>query len=160
MLQQVLQPCACLSRYGHGDDIAAPLFDYDIALRQLLLGPVRVGVRQVDLVDGDYYGHASGLGVVDRLQRLGHHAIVRSHNQDGDVSGSGAAGAHGRERLVPRRVHEGDLLALNLYLVGADVLGDAAGLLFRYVGLTNGVQNARLAVVDVAHDGDDGCPRL
>ena len=40
-------------------------------------------------------------------------------------------------------------------LVGADVLRDAAGLALADVGLTDGVQQSRLAVVDVTHDGDD-----
>ena len=39
-------------------------------------------------------------------------------------------------------------------LVGADVLGDAAGLARHHVGLADGVEQRRLAVVDVAHDGD------
>ena len=41
------------------------------------------------------------------------------------------------------------------HLVGADVLGDAAGLARGDVGLADGVEQRGLAVVDVAHDGDD-----
>ena len=40
-------------------------------------------------------------------------------------------------------------------LVGTDVLGDAAGLALADVGLTDGVQQSGLTVVDVTHDGDD-----
>ena len=40
-------------------------------------------------------------------------------------------------------------------LIGADVLRDAAGLAGGDVGLADGVEQRRLAVVDVAHDGDD-----
>ena len=40
-------------------------------------------------------------------------------------------------------------------LVGADVLRDAAGLAGRDLGLAHGVEQRRLAVVDVAHDRDD-----
>ena len=46
------------------------------------------------------------------------------------------------------------------HLVGADVLRDAARLAGGDVGLADGVEQARLAVVDVAHDGDDRRPRL
>ena len=46
-----------------------------------------------------------------------------------------------------------------LDLVGADVLGDAAGLAGDDVGLADRVEQRRLAVVDVAHDGDDRRPR-
>ena len=45
-------------------------------------------------------------------------------------------------------------------LVGADVLGDAAGLAGRHRGLADGVEQRRLAVVDVAHDRDDRGARL
>ena len=40
-------------------------------------------------------------------------------------------------------------------LVGADVLGDAAGLAGSDVRLADGVEQRRLAMVDVTHDGDD-----
>jgi hypothetical protein len=39
------------------------------------------------------------------------------------------------------------------------VLGDAAGLAGSYIGLTDAVEQGRLAMVDVAHDGNDGRPR-
>ena len=42
-----------------------------------------------------------------------------------------------------------------LDLVGADVLGDAAGLAGDHVGVADAVEQLGLAVVDVAHDGDD-----
>ncbi len=45
-----------------------------------------------------------------------------------------------------------------LDLVGADVLGDAAGFAGRHVRLADRVQQRRLAVVDMAHDGDDRRP--
>jgi len=51
-------------------------------------------------------------------------------------------------------------MAVVLHLVGADVLRDAAGLAGRHSGVADGVEQARLAVVDVAHDGDDRRPRL
>ena len=45
-------------------------------------------------------------------------------------------------------------LVADVDLVGADVLGDAAGLTGDDVGLAHGVEQRRLAVVDVAHDRD------
>ena len=48
---------------------------------------------------------------------------------------------------------------MNLHLVGADVLGDAAGFACRHVGFANGVEQRGLAVIDVAHDGDHGRTR-
>ena len=117
--------------------------------------PVRVGVVAVDLVDGDDDRHLGRLGVVDRLDGLGHDAVVGGDDQHDDVGGLGAAGPHGGERLVAGGVDEGDRLAVLLDLVGADVLGDAAGLAGDDVGVADAVEQQRLAVVDVAHDGDD-----
>ncbi len=98
-------------------------------LGELLHDAVGVRAVEVDLVDRDDDRHAGGAGVVDGLDRLGHDAVVGGDDQHGDVGDLGAAGAHGREGLVAGRVQEGDLLAVDLHLVGADVLGDAAGLL-------------------------------
>ena len=59
---------------------------------------------------------------------------------------------------MTRGVDEGDLalVAVDLggHLVGADGLGDAAGLAADHVGLADRVEQLGLAVVDVTHDGD------
>ena len=60
---------------------------------------------------------------------------------------------------MARRVDEGDLLAVALDLIGADVLGDAARFAGDDVGLADGVEQRGLAVVDVAHDGHHRRPR-
>ena len=118
----------------------------------------RVGTFLVDLVDRHHDRHIGRLRVVDGLHRLRHHAVVGGDHQDRDVGGLRAAGTHGGERLVTRGVDEGDRAAraveVDLDLVGADVLGDAAGLFLADVGLADGVQQSGLAVVDVTHDGD------
>ena len=114
----------------------------------------------VDLVEGDDDRHVGGAGVVDRFARLGHDAVVGSHHEHRDVGGLGAACAHRGERLVARRVQERDPAAVDLDLVGADVLGDAASLAGRDARLADRVQQAGLAVVDVAHDRHDRRPWL
>ncbi len=50
-------------------------------------------------------------------------------------------------------------LPADRHVVGAHVLRDAAGFALGDAGLANGVEQARLAVVDVTHDGDDGGAR-
>ena len=57
---------------------------------------------------------------------------------------------------MPRRVEERHLPARVLDLIGADVLGDAPRFARRDVRLADRVQEARLAVVDVADDRDHG----
>ena len=59
---------------------------------------------------------------------------------------------------MARRVQEGDGLAVHLHLIGADVLGDAAGLSGRHRGVADGIQQGGLAVVHVTHDHHHGSP--
>ena len=61
---------------------------------------------------------------------------------------------------MTRGVEEDDALAVVDDLARADVLGDATALAGRDLGRPDGVEQARLAVVDVAHDGHDRGPRL
>ena len=140
--------------------VAAHRFHHDLVAQQLGPDAARIGALLVDLVDRDDDRHAGGAGVIDRFHRLRHHAVVGGDDQDRDVGRLRAAGAHGGEGLVARRVDEGDLLAVLLDLIGADMLGDAAGLGGDDIGLADGVEKRGLAVVDVAHDGDDRRTRL
>ena len=159
-LDQLVEPDAGLRRDRHERHVAAVLLDDDAGLGQLGLDPVRVGVRLVDLVERDDDRHLGRLGVADRLERLGHDAVVGRDHDDRDVGDPGAAGAHGGERLVARGVEEDDALAVVGDLARADVLGDAAALAGRDLGRPDRVEQARLAVVDVAHDGHDRGARL
>ena len=105
---------------------AAPLFGNEAEIGELLLDPLGVRVGLVDLVDGDEDRHPGGLGVIDRLPRLRHDAVVCGDDEDDDVGDARAAGAHHREGFVARRVEENDVAVVDLDGVGADVLGDAA----------------------------------
>ena len=93
--------------------------------------------------------------MVDGLDGLGHDPVVGRHHEDHDVGDLGAAGPHGREGLVARRVDERDAVASGFGLVRADVLGDPARFTGDDVGVTDAVEQERLAVVDVAHDRHD-----
>ena len=55
---------------------------------------------------------------------------------------------------MARGIQEGDLAVVDLDLVCTDGLGDAASLASGDVGLTDGVQDTGLAVVNVTHDTD------
>ena len=61
---------------------------------------------------------------------------------------------------MTRGIDEGDLAVVDHNLRSADCLGNAARLAGSDTGVTDGVEEARLAVVDVAHDGDDRGARL
>ena len=102
--------------------------------------------------------------MVQCLDRLRHDAVVGRDHEHSDIGGLGPPGAHGGERLVTWGVDEGDLaflvVDLGRDLVRADGLGDAARFARDHVGVTDGVQQLGLAVVDVAHHGDDRRPCL
>ena len=117
--------------------VAAVLLGHQAVLGELLTHLARVGLRLVHLVDRDHDRHVGRLGVVERLDRLRHHAVVGRDHQDHDVRRLGTTGTHGGERLVARGVDEGDravlALVLHVDLVRADVLGDATGLALDHV---------------------------
>ncbi len=142
-------------------NIASPPYSsgirpYSVSWPRTLVG---VGVRLVDLVDRDHDRHVGSAGVVERLDRLRHDAVVGRDDQDRDVGGLGTTSTHGGERLVTGGVDEGDATVvavdLGVDLVGTDVLGDATGLLVDHVGVAQRVEELGLSVVDVTHDGHD-----
>ena len=143
-------------RNRHHDGIAAPVFGQQAAIGELLLDALGLGVGLVDLVDRHDDRHLGRPGVVDGFERLRHDAVVGRHHQHDDVGDLGAAGTHAGEGFVTGRIDEDDLAAVLLHVIGADVLRDAAGFLLGHIGHADGVEQRRLTVIDVAHDGDHG----
>ena len=127
-LEQVVEALLLLAPRRGELRRAAPLLGLEALGGELGLHAVGVRVGQVDLVDGDDDRHLGRARVRDRLARLRHDAVVGGDDEHGDVGRLRAAGAHRRERLVARRVEEGDLAAVDVDLVRADVLRDPAGL--------------------------------
>ena len=105
-------PSLVLRRDVHEDRAAAPLLRDQLVLGELVADLIRIGARLVDLVDRDDDRNLRLLGVVDRLDRLRHRPVVGGDDQDDDVGHLGAAGAHGGERLVARRIEEHDVALL------------------------------------------------
>ena len=155
-LEQIIHAHTGLGGDRADDGVAAPVLSQQVVLRELLLDALGVRVRLIHLVDRHDDGDAGGLGVVDGFDRLRLDAVLGGDDEDGDIRDHRAAGTHGGERLVARGIEEGDGLALDLHLIGADVLRDAAGLAGGDVRVADIVEQARLAVVDVAHDDHDG----
>ncbi len=99
-LQQVGQTVAGLGRDLEFQGLAAHRLDLDVVLQEFRADPLRVRVRLVDLVDRDDERDARRLGVLNRLDGLGHHAVIGRHHDHDDVRHLGAAGAHGGEGRV------------------------------------------------------------
>ena len=159
-LQQVVDARPVLGGNGNADNLSAKVLQHKGVLQQLALDPVGTGVGQVNLVDSDDDGKFGGPGVVDGFHGLGHDAVVSRHHQDGDVRDLGAPRSNGGESLVTGGVQEGNLLAVVLDLVGADVLGDAAHFTLGDAAVADGVEKGGLAVVHVAKDGHHGAAGL
>ena len=159
LLEQFVDTGALQGRDLDADRVAAPLFRDQSVFADLLEHAVGIGVGLVHFVDGHDEWYVGGLGVIDRLDRLGHHAVVRGDHENDDVGDLGAAGAHRGKGFVTGGVDESDRLALPLHAVGADVLGDATGFAGDHVGLADLVEQQRLAVVDVSHHRHDGRSR-
>ena len=70
-----------------------------------------VGLRLVDLVDGDDDRHLGGAGMVDGFDGLGHDAIVGCDDDDDDVGDLGSACTHAGEGLVTWGIEEDDFAA-------------------------------------------------
>ena len=132
-----------------------------LVLLKLFLHPVDVRAGKIDLVDRDHDLHVRrGLGVIDRLDCLRHDAVIGRDDEHDDVGHIGAARAHGGEGGVARSVEESDRRAIVIDAVSADVLRDSAGFARRDARLANRVHERGLAVIDMAHEGDDGAARL
>ena len=155
IFQEIVEADFLMCRNGDHDGVAAPVFTDQAVFRQLLHDVFRIGAFLIDLVDSDDDGDASRFGMVDGFDSLRHDTVISCDDEDGDIRDLGTAGTHSRESFVARRIHEGDFLALVADLISPDVLSNAAGFVAGDIGLTDGVEEARLAVVDVAHDGDD-----
>ncbi len=87
-------PFFCSAETFDEHRVAAVLLGDEAELGELLAHLVGVGAVLVDLVDGDDDRHPGGLGVVQRLDRLGHDAVVGRDDEDGDVGHLRTAGTH------------------------------------------------------------------
>jgi hypothetical protein len=127
-VEQIVDASAGLGGQFDHLRVATEVFGHDLLGQQLVLDAQRVGIRLVDLVDGDDQRHLRRLRVLHGFARLRHHAVVGGHDQHHDVGELGAARTHLRERRVARGIEEADDALRRLDVVGADVLGDATGL--------------------------------
>ena len=93
--------------------------------------------------------------MIDGFARLRHHAVVGGDDQDHDVGDLGAAGAHERECFVAGRIEKNDVALVDGDVIRADVLRDAAGFTLGDTRFADRIEQARLAVIDVAHHRDD-----
>ena len=108
LLEQVVDADVLQGRHLDDDRVATPGLGNEFVLGELRQHALRIGVVLVDLVDRHHDRHVGGAGMVDRLDRLRHDAVVGSDHQHDDVGHVGTTSTHLRERSVTRRVEERD----------------------------------------------------
>ena len=135
--EQVGQPLAGLGRHRHGADCAAPVLTGETVLLHVEQHLVRVGVRQVDLVDRHDDRHLGRQRLIHRFDGLGLEAFRRRHDQHHEVGRVGAAGPHVGESRVSGGVDERDALAFVTDGGGSDMLGDRASFLVGDMGVAD-----------------------
>ena len=150
--QQMRNAFVGLGRHRREHRVAAPIFGGQAVFGQTLFDFFQIGIGPVHLVDRDDDRHLGRARMVDRFHRLRHDAVVGGDDQHDDIGDLGAARAHGGKRFMARRIEKRHAAAVDLDVISADMLGDAAMLLGRHVGAANGVEQGGLAVIDVTHD--------
>ena len=136
--------------------LTAEFLEHDTVRQQLLLDLRGIRLREIHLVDCNDERNAGVARVRDRLDGLRHDGIVGGHDEHDDVRDLRAARAHCRKRFVAGRVQERDLaVAIHGHVVRADVLRDSPRFTRDDIRLADVVEQRRLAVVDVTHDGHD-----
>ena len=92
-----------------------------------------------------------------RLKSLNGDFMQHSVHEIATVGDLRATSAHAGKCGVTGRIEERDAAAvLQAHLIGADMLGNAAGFTGDHVSLAQGVKQRGLAVIDVTHDRHDG----
>ena len=84
-LEQAVDPSPSIAETS--TNIVSPPYSsgtrpYSVSWPATLVG---IGAHLVDLVDRDHHRHVGRGGVVQRLDRLRHHAVVGRHHQHGDI---------------------------------------------------------------------------
>ena len=124
-------------------------------LSQLLFNVIRICARTIDFIDSYNDRYLGSLSMVDSLDGLRHYTVICCYNQDSNVSYLSAAGTHSGEGLMARGIQEDNLLALVVYLISTDMLGNTAGLAGGNVSFTDSIQQRGFTMVNVAHNGNN-----
>jgi len=62
---------------------------------------------------------------------------------------------HSGKGFMAGGIQEGNLLPVDCYLVGADVLGDAPGFGVHYISLSDGIKFFAIPVIYMPHDSNE-----
>ena len=98
--------------------------------------------------------------MADGFYRLRHDTIISGDNQHHHIGHRCTTRAHGGEGFMARCINEGYAVpGGDRDLISANMLGDATRFMGDNIGLAQRIQQAGLAVIHMAHDGDHGRTR-
>ena len=92
--------------------------------------------------------------MVDGFDSLRHNTIISRHHQNSDIGDVSTPRTHFSKGGVSWRIQEGNQVVIIVHLVGTDFLGDPPGFVFRNVGVPQLIQQGRLTMVNVSHNGN------
>ena len=99
--------------------------------------------------------------MIDRLNSLRHHRIISCDHKNNDIRHLRPARPHRCKGGVTWCVEETQYRTTGSFdLIRPDMLGNSPGFARDNLGVANGIKQRRFAVVDMAHDGDDGRPQI
>ena len=93
--------------------------------------------------------------MANRLFCLWHHTVIGGNHNNGDIRHARATRSHRREGLVSWGIEEEDGAIATLHLARSKMLGNATAFARSHTCLAQCVEQARFAVVDMAHHCDD-----
>ncbi len=159
-VQQVINTGTHFCRNRDELRLAAPLFWHNTVLGQFVFNAIHIRFWLIDFVHCNDQRHLRRFRVLDSFDSLRHHAIVCCNHQNNDIRRLRTTSTHRGKRGVARGIQEGDHPVVGFYVVGTDVLGNAACFAGGHFRGTNVVQQRGFTVVNVTHDGHNRCARL
>ena len=132
----------------------------------MLLDAIGQRARLVNFIYRNNDRHFRRMSVINGFESLRHDAIISGDDQHNDIGGFGSARTHAGKGFVTGRVEKDNLaairrrlLVLNRDFIRADMLRDSTSFASGDIGGANRIQQSGLAVINVAHDGDNGRTR-
>ena len=153
--QQIADTNILLGRNLYHNGISAVFLWYQTMLHQLVLNISWISTWLINLVDSNNNRYTSILGMVNSLYSLWHNTIISSNYQNGNICYLSTTSTHSSKCFMTWGIQEDNLLALTLYLICTDVLGNTASLMGGYRGLSNNIQQRCFTVVNMAHYGNN-----
>ena len=145
-----------LCTYLNADNIAAPLFGNKTMLCKLLLNSVGVCALLINLVDCNDYAYLCRLCVVNSFNCLRHDTIICRNNKDSNIRYKCTAGTHSRKCFMTGSIKESNLIAVDVYHISTDVLGNTACFACSNIGAPDCIEKTCLTMVNVSHNADNG----